>query len=93
MIIIFLGMSSLYLLQLPIIHAKLMVVGFWITLYTIYVWGLGVITLKRGERLSDHYLSYTIPLNYLFLPYMVFMLKGVSIYIQKNMCLMIIYIY
>jgi hypothetical protein len=73
-------MGAIYNIQFPILHVKLMVICFWVTLYTISIWGLGVITLRPGEKLvSENYRSYLVPLNYLILPYTVFMLKGVSI--------------
>ena len=84
-------MYSIYSLQFPIFHAKTMIIGLWITLHASSVWGLGIVSLGRGEGLvRKDYVNYAVPLDYLILIYPIFMLKGVSIKSIKNIYLIMI---
>ena len=85
-------MCSVYQMQFPILHAKLMIIGLYITLYTSTVWGFSIVSLGRGEGLVKIDANYAVILDYLILIYPIFMLKGVSINSIKNIYLiMVIY--
>jgi hypothetical protein len=72
-------MCDLYEYQAPIFHAKSMILGMFITLYTAFVWGLGIISLRNGEGLrAQNYGNYAVPLNYIFFLYTLFMFISVS---------------
>ena len=75
-------MCSAFQIQLAILNAKLMVIGLYITCYTCFIWGLGIITLGTGNFALENLVNYTVPLDYLFLLYSIFMVKGVGI--KKN---------
>ena len=87
-------MCSIYQMQFSILHAKLMIIGLWTTLYTTLAWGS--VSSGKGEELVKQIYIYAIPLNYLILLYSIFMLKGVSIkniYLIMIINLLIIYIF
>ena len=71
-------MDSVYQLQFPIFHAKLLMIALWAFFYIVLVWVLGVKALpKRLRNLRP--VTYLVPLNFITLIYTFFMLKGVSI--------------
>jgi len=81
-------------MQFSILHAKLMIIGLWITLYTTLAWG--TVSSGQGNELVKQNYIYAIPLDYLILLYSIFMLKGVSIkniYLIMIINLLIIYIF
>ena len=63
-------------LQFPILHAKLMIIGFWITLYTLLIYGLSIVTLGFREGLNvQDYFNYSVPLDFLLILYTIYMIK------------------
>lgn len=69
-------MDSVYQLQFPIFHAKIMMISLWSIFYTILIWGMGILgRILRKLGIA----SYLIPLNIFVLFYTYSMLKGVSI--------------
>ena len=75
-------MCSVYEYQFPIFHAKLMLIGLWLITYTcemVYAPVVAPITLGKGIYIENYY-NLVIPLDFVFLFYSFFMLKGVSNY-------------
>lgn len=69
-------MDSVYQLQFPIFHAKIMMISLWTIFYAILIWGMGIF----GRTLRQIGIaSYLIPLDIFVLFYAYSMLKGVSI--------------
>ncbi|EXX68747.1 hypothetical protein RirG_102400 [Rhizophagus irregularis DAOM 197198w] len=67
-------MDSVYQLQFPIFHAKIMMISLWSIFYTILIWGMGILgRILRKLGIA----SYLIPLNIFVLFYTYSMLKGV----------------
>ena len=57
-----------------------MIIGFWITLYTLLVYGLSIVTLgfRKGLNVQD-YFNYSVPLDFLLILYTIYMIKGVNV--------------
>ncbi|RIA87707.1 hypothetical protein C1645_776671, partial [Glomus cerebriforme] len=67
-------MDSVYQLQFPIFHAKMMIIGIWITHYLINIWGINFLLGKPDDL---QYINLAVPLNLFTLFYAFLMLKGV----------------
>ena len=71
-------MDSVYQLQFPIFHAKLLMIALWSIYYILLVWSLSLsLFIKRLRKLRT--VTILAPLNLIALFYTFFMLKGVSI--------------
>ncbi|GBC45816.2 uncharacterized protein OCT59_013681 [Rhizophagus irregularis] len=68
------SMDSVYQLQFPIFHAKIMMLGLWVIFYTIVIWGFGILGYNI-RRIGI--ISFIVPLDIFTLFYTFFMLKGV----------------
>jgi len=71
-------MDSVYQLQFPIFHAKLLMIALWTIFYIILVWILNISLLPKSLR-KVRSVTFLVPLNLIALIYTFFMLKGVSI--------------
>ena len=66
-----------------------MIIGFWITLYTLLIYGLSIVSLGFREGLNvQDYFNYSVPLDFLLILYTIYTIKGVSI--KSNYYLIII---
>ena len=71
-------MYSLYNLQFPILHAKLMIMGLWLTLYFSIEVTFKFSLARQGTIDNDSIISFFIPMDSVFLLYSIYMVKGVS---------------
>ena len=76
-------MYSIYNFQFPILHAKILIIGLWIALYSLIEVSTSLLLAREGVTIDNKTLvHFSVPADGLFLLYSVYMVKGAHLFMN-----------